>query len=129
MKAEQRNFATHPRTIRESFHLIVAAYVKGRLTQGVICSGYNYCAFGACLTVKQRNYFRNSPDAGAPTLRAVIGSKNMKAMTGMSHKQVAAIIEANDGHLSCSIIDAVRSGLKNGSVEIDGVSFRLGKAK
>jgi hypothetical protein len=129
MKAEQRNFATHPRTIRESFQIIEAAYRKGRLTQGLICSGSKYCAFGACLTVKQRNYFRNDAGAGATALRTVIGSKNVKAMTSMSHKQVAAIIEANDGRLSCSIIDAVCSGLKNGSIEIDGVSFRLGKAK
>ena len=136
-----RNFATNPRTLRESFVIIAAAAKRGRLTHGTISNDEgNYCAIGSLLTPKQRKWLRDNgyEDNDSDELAKVIGKKNLKAMTGMSLDQIYSMMLVNDdfyrSYLSQRTVDGVESplsvvleGLKNGKVTIRYVKFKLGE--
>lgn len=93
---QQRNFATHPRTRKESLELIIKAAKKGRLIGGSFSEKGCYCAIGCLLTAKQRKDLREKCITSDTELIDYAGAKNIKVLTSFSVDEVRCIISHND---------------------------------
>lgn len=126
--SKNRNFATEPRTLRESIGLILKTAGKGRLTTDAFCKDDKYDIIGCLLTPRQRTYLRREGVAedGFGQLLEKVGKKNVEAMTGMSVKQAEALWDDHQtSENTRTFTDNLRALLKNGQGKIGGVEFKL----
>lgn len=123
-----RDFAKQPRTLRESFDLILKAASNGRLIGGYFTKGDKYDAIGCLLTPKQRAEIRRKmyDDQNINDLVKHFGSENLKAMTGMTVKQAMSIVDVLDGcRAIIGFTNRIRAIRKIGKGKIGNVLFEL----
>lgn len=125
-----RNFATHPRTMCESFEIIRDAIQNDAIISRAYVSkkdSNKCCPIGHLMTPAQRadiiRHRANNDDIENLILQ--FGTDNIRAMTAMTRFQAANIIHVTDELGTAALTKYITKGLTWGQVRIGSTLFKL----